>query len=138
MKIFYCMDWIIMQIFVHWHQMSPHYSRPCLNELHKEYCVKTKVIALGWLWVTLISWCQMNRNGHSSPVQHKVEVKPYKIFEKLKITYRKSTLFGHFFWGIFRSPVFTSVFLLIHMVLPLYFTVGFKRRYFFFFWKYYF
>ena len=38
-----------------------------------------------------------NRNGHSSPVKHKVEGKPHKILEKLKITSGKSTLFGHFF-----------------------------------------
>ena len=40
------------------------YIRQCLNKLQKEYCVKTKIIALDW------SWCQMNRNGHSSPVKH--------------------------------------------------------------------
>ena len=34
----------------------------------------------------------------------------------------KSTLFGHFLWSIFWSPVFTSVFLLIQMILPLHFT----------------
>ena len=39
--------------------------RPCMNELQKEYCVKIKLIALDWQWVTLISWCQMNRDGHS-------------------------------------------------------------------------
>ena len=96
--------------------------RQCLNELQKEYCVKTKVIAPDWKWVTLRSWCQMNRNGHSSPVKHKVEVKPNKIFEKLKITSRKSTLFGHFLSSIFRLPVFTSIFLFIKMIFPLYFT----------------
>ena len=126
--------------------------RPCLNELQKEYCVKTKVIALDWQWVTLRSWCQMNRNGHSSPVKHKVEGKPpsiklkanhrnghsspvkhkvkgkpHKILEKLKITSGKSTLFGHFLWSIFRSPVFTSVFLLIQMIKPLYFTHAWLR-----------
>ena len=73
------------------------YMRPCLNELHKEYCVKTKVIALDWQWVTLRSGCQMNCNGHSSPVKHKVEGKPHKMFEKLKIMSEKSTLFVHFF-----------------------------------------
>ena len=73
------------------------YMRQCLNELQKEYCVKTKIIALDWQWVTLRSWCQMNRNGHRSPVKHKVEGKPHKILEKLKITSGKSTLFGHFF-----------------------------------------
>ena len=38
--------------------------------LHMKYCVKTKLIALDWQWVTLRSWCQMKRNGHSSPVKH--------------------------------------------------------------------
>ena len=76
--------------------------RPCLNELQKEYCVKTKVLALDWQWVTLRWWCQMNRNGHSSPVKHKVEGKPHNILEKLKITSGKSTLFGHFFVKYFK------------------------------------
>ena len=73
--------------------------------------------------MTLRSWCQMNHNGHSSLVKHNVEDKPKEICEKLKITSGKSTLFGHFFWwSIVRSTVFTSVFLLIHMILPLYYT----------------
>ena len=84
--------------------------------------MKTKVIALNWQWVTLRSWCQMNHNGHSSPVKHKVEGKPHKILEKLKITSGKWTIFGHFLWIIFRSPVVTYVFLLIQMIKPLYFT----------------
>ena len=71
--------------------------RPCLNELQKEYWLKTKVIVLEWQWVTLGSWCQMNRNGHSSPVKHKVEGKPHKILEKLNITSGKSTFFWHLF-----------------------------------------
>ena len=37
----------------------------------------------------------MNRNGHSSPVNHTGEGKPHKILEKLKITSGKSTLFEH-------------------------------------------
>ena len=80
----------------------PSYMRPCRNELQKEYCVKTKIIALDWQWVTLRAWCQMNRNGHSSPVKHKVEGKPHKILEKLKITSGKSTLIGHFFVKYFQ------------------------------------
>ena len=98
------------------------YMRPCLNELQKEYCVKTKVIELDWQWVTLRSWCQMNRNGHSSPVKHKVEGKPHNFFEKLKITSGKSPIFGHFLWSFFWSPVFTSVFLWIEIIFPLFFT----------------
>ena len=45
-------------------------TRQCLNELQKEYCVNTKIIALDWQWVTLRSLCKMNRKGHSSPVMH--------------------------------------------------------------------
>ena len=75
--------------------------RPCLNELQKEYYMKTKVIALDWQWVTLRSWCQMNRNGHSSQVKHRVDGKPHNICEKLKITSGKSTFFDIFFWSIF-------------------------------------
>ena len=79
-------------------------------------------IALDWQWVTLRSWCQMNRNFYSSPVKHKVEGKPHKTFEKLKRTSEKSTLFGHFLWSIFRWHVFTYIFFLIRIILPLYFT----------------
>ena len=32
--------------------------RLCLNELQKENCVKIKLIAPAWKWLTLISWCQ--------------------------------------------------------------------------------
>ena len=78
------------------------YTRPCLNELQKEYCVKIKLIALDWQWVTLISWCQMNRLGHSSPVMHIVEGKTHKLLEKLKITSRKYTKFQHFFMKYFQ------------------------------------
>ena len=52
--------------------------------------------------MTLISWYQMYCVGDSSPVMHKVEVKTHNIFEKLKITSRKSTLFGHFFVKYFQ------------------------------------
>ena len=63
--------------------------------------MKTKVIALDWQWVTLRSWCQMNHNGYSSPINNKVGGKPHQILEKLKITSGKSTLFGHFFVKFF-------------------------------------
>ena len=72
--------------------------------------------------MTLRSWCQMNRNSHSSPVKHKVYGKPNKILKKLKVTSGKSTFFGHFLVKYFMSPVFTSVFHLIRMILPLHFT----------------
>ena len=55
---------------LHSENCSLNCTRPCLNELQKEYCVKIKLIALDWQWVTLISWCQMNRDGHSFPVKH--------------------------------------------------------------------
>ena len=71
--------------------------------------------------MTLRSWYQMNRNGHSSPVKHKVEGKPHKMLEKLKITSGKSIIFWHFFVKYFRSPVLTSEFLLIKIIIPLYF-----------------
>ena len=38
----------------------------------------------------------MNCNGHSSPVNQKVEGKTHKILEKLKIMSEKLTLFGNF------------------------------------------
>ena len=92
-----------------------------MNELQKEYCVKIKLIALDWEWVTLISWCQMNRLVHSSLVMHKVDAKTHTILEKLKITSGKSTLFCLFLWSIFRSPVLTSEFLLLQIFIPPYF-----------------
>ena len=97
-------------------------KRPCLNELLKEYCVKIKLTALDWQWVTLISWCQMNRHGQSSPVMHNVEGQTHKHLEKLKIMSKKYTYFWHFWWSIFRSPELTYVFLLKKMIIPLYFT----------------
>ena len=57
----------------------------CLNELQKYYCLKTKLIALDWQWVTLISWGQKNRDIHSSPVMYKVEGKTQKLLEKLNV-----------------------------------------------------
>jgi hypothetical protein len=65
-----------------------------MNELQKEYCVKTKLIALDWQWETLISWCQMNRLGHSSSVMHNVEGKTHKLLEILKTMSRKHTFIG--------------------------------------------
>ena len=101
--------------------------RPCLNGLQKQYCLKTKVIVLDWQWVTQRLWCQINRNGQSSPVKNKVEGKQLQILGKIMIMSGKSTLFGHFFVSIFRSLVFTSVFLLIKMILLLYFTHAWLR-----------
>ena len=76
--------------------------RPCLNELQKEYCVKIKLIALNLQWVTLISWCQMNRLGHSSPVFNNTEGKTQKLLKKLKITSRKCTYFWLFLMKYFQ------------------------------------
>ena len=93
------------------------------NELQKEYCVETKLIALDWQWVTLTFWCQMNRNGHSSPVMHKVEGKTHEILEKMKITSGKSTLFWYFIVKCFQiTCVDICFFLLIKIIIPLYFT----------------
>ena len=63
---------LLFEYKMHWVKQL---KRPCLNELQKEYCMKIKLIALDWQWVTLISWCQMNYLGHSSPVMHNVEGK---------------------------------------------------------------
>ena len=72
-------------------------KRQFLNELQNEYCVKTQIIALDWHWVTLRSRCQMNRNGHSPPVKHYVEGKPFESLEKLNITSWKINLNWIFF-----------------------------------------
>ena len=87
-------------------------------ELQKEYCVKIKLIALEWQWVTLISWCQMNHLGHSSRVMHKLEGKTHNIFEKLKITSQKSTLFGHFVVKYFQITCVDIWFFLNKIVIP--------------------
>ena len=50
-----------------------------------------------------------------------MEGKTHYFLEKLKITSGKSTLCGCFLWSFFPSLLFTSVFLLIQMILPLYF-----------------
>ena len=65
-------------------------------------CVKIKLIALDWQWVTLISCCQMNHLGHSSSVMHNVEGKTHKLLEKLLIMSRKYTLFWHFLMKYFQ------------------------------------
>ena len=62
-------------------------------------CIRNKC---DWQLVTLISWCQMNRLGHSSPVMHKVEGKTNTILEKLKMTSGKSTLFWKNFVKYFQ------------------------------------
>ena len=95
-------NWHMFRLSRHnWHmfRLSGHnwHMRPCLNELQKEYCVRIKLLALDWQWVTLISWWQMNRLGHSSPVMHKVGGKTHTMLEKLKIMSGKSTLFCHLF-----------------------------------------
>ena len=71
--------------------------RPCLNELQKEYCMKIKLIAMDWQWVTLISWCQMNRNIHSSPTMHKVEGETHFFVEEVEDKALKINLILTFF-----------------------------------------
>ena len=66
------------------------------------YRKKIKLIALDWRWFTLISWCQMNRLGHSSSVMHNVEGKTHKHLEELKIMSRKYILFWHFLMKYFQ------------------------------------
>ena len=53
--------------------------------------------------MTLRSWCQMNYNGHSSPVKNEVEGKPHESLETLNMTSGKSTLIGHFFVKYFLN-----------------------------------
>ena len=79
-----------------------------MNELQKEYCVKIKLIALDWQWVTLISWCQINHDIHSSPAMHKVEGETHYFLEKLKIMPWKLTLFWRFFVKLFCSHLYFS------------------------------
>ena len=53
--------------------------------------------------MTLISWCQINRLGHSSSVMHNVEGKTQTLLEKLKITTKKIRLISTFFCEIFSD-----------------------------------
>ena len=85
------------------------YMKPCLIELQKDYCGKTKLIALDWRWVTLIPWCHKMCDVHSSPVMHNVEGKTIKLLEKLKVLSWK--YIEDFLKHILRSSVFASIFL---------------------------
>ena len=95
-----------------------------MNELQKEYCVKIKLIALDWQWVTLISWCQMNRDIDSSPAIHKMEGETHFFLEKLRIRPWKSTFFWRFFCEVISDHFCSHLFffLKIQMILPQYFT----------------
>ena len=95
------------------------HKRPCLNELQKEYCVKIKLRALDWKLLTQISWCQMNREVVMCNVEGNFF---WNIFlKKFNVMSWKTTQFDIFLWSIFKSPVFTFVFLLIKIMIPLYF-----------------
>ena len=85
------------------------------NTVQKEYCVKIKLKALDWQWVTMISWCQINCLGHNFPVMHKIKSKTHIIFGEFKGNIWKINLF---LWNIFRFPVLTPYFLLIQMIIP--------------------
>ena len=74
-----CVVWYRCNLVLSW------VKRPCRNELHKEYCVKTKLIPLDWKWVTLICWCQMNCGVHSSPDMHKIDGKTHYFLEILRV-----------------------------------------------------
>ena len=43
----------------------------CFNALHEDYWVMTKLMAVGWHWVTLVYRGQIERYSHSSPVMQK-------------------------------------------------------------------
>ena len=40
--------------------------------------VRTNIIALGWNWITMICWCQINPEIHCSPGMHNVQSKQNK------------------------------------------------------------
>ena len=67
---------------------SPYFCRrPCLNEIQKGICMKMKLIALDWQWVTLIYWCQYERDIQRSPHKNKIEIWPIDaLFEVLELT----------------------------------------------------
>ena len=48
--------------------------RQCEIKDIKLYQARTKVIALGWYWVTMIFFCQINPKIHGSPGIHNVQV----------------------------------------------------------------
>ena len=78
-------------IYLHWKHM-----RPCLIEFQKYYCMKTKLIALDWLWGTMLSWCQKICYLQSSSVMHSVEAWTHKSLEKLNTRLENRPQFDFF------------------------------------------
>ena len=89
----------ICTVGVFWHTLSIMQEKHWKNLFEIEWTVSSTYEAVSeWVTerllredkthstgLTLTSWCQMNRDSHSSPVMHKVEGKPHEIVEKMKI-----------------------------------------------------
>ena len=72
------------------------YMRQCEFKDIKLCQVKIKLIALGWYWVTMIFFGQINSKIHYSPGMPNVQVKTIKLSYKLVKASWKLTIFGSF------------------------------------------
>ena len=83
-------------------------NRSCFHCIYTKQCeikdikfsqMRTKIIALGWYWVNMILWCQINPEIHCSPAgpsMHNVQVKTTNLLYKSVKASWKWTSFGSF------------------------------------------
>ena len=87
------------------------YMRHCKIQVIKLCQVRIKLIALGWYWVTIIFWCQINPKIHCSPAMHKVQViTKYLSYKSMKASW-KWTIFGSFMVQLLWITCFVVIFL---------------------------
>ena len=70
--------------------------------------VRTKIIAPGWYWVTMIFFGQIHPKIHYSPAMHNVQVKTKNLSYKLLKVSWKLTIFGSFMVQFLWIPCFWS------------------------------
>ena len=84
------------------------HMRQCEIKDIKLYQVRTKIIALGWYWVTMIFFGQINPKIHYSPGMNSVQVKTKKLSCKSMKASWKWTIFGSFLVQFLWIPCFWS------------------------------
>ena len=84
------------------------YRRQCEIKDIKLCQVRTKIIALGWYWVTMIFFGQISPKIHYSPGMHSVQVKTKNLSCKLVKASWKWTIFGSFMVQFVWIPCFWS------------------------------
>ena len=72
------------------------HRRQCEIKDIKFYQARTKIIALGWYWVTMIFFGQINPKIHCSPGMHHVQVITKNLLSKSMKASWKWTIFGSF------------------------------------------